>query len=187
MNLIPRAKKKIRALYLSSIYRIPITSLGKNLKLYGRKYILFKGNISIGDNCWIEAIRKYREFDYKPQIIIGNEVMMSDGVHLSCVKKIEIGSQTLIGSNVYIGDHSHGSLQLNKIDLSIPPYQRELGDISDIYIGERVWICNGAIILAGTHISDGCIVGANAVVKGEFNYPCVIAGIPAKNVKNLIK
>ncbi|MDE9550831.1 acyltransferase [Xenorhabdus bovienii] len=185
MNLLFKIKKKIRALYLSRIYKTSFISLGRNLKIYGKKNILFQGKISIGDNCWIETIQKYREFNYKPKMIIGNEVMMSDGVHLSCVKKIVIGSQTLIGSNVYIGDHSHGSSQLDKIDLSVPPYQRELGDISDIYIGERVWICNGAVILAGTYISDGCIVGANAVVKGEFKRPCVIAGIPAKNVKNL--
>ncbi|MDE9461687.1 acyltransferase [Xenorhabdus bovienii] len=113
--------------------------------------------------------------------------MLSDNVHISCVQYISIGAQTLIGSNVYIGDHSHGTLSINKMDLSIPPYQRVLGDVRPINIGKNVWIGNGAVILAGTNICDGCVVGANAVVKGEFKYPCIIAGVPAKNVKNLMK
>lgn len=40
-----------------------------------------------------------------------------------------------------------------------------------------------AVILAGTKIGKNCVVGANAVVKGEFPDYCVIAGVPAVVVK----
>ena len=44
--------------------------------------------------------------------------------------------------------------------------------------------CN-SIILKGTVLGDGCVVGAGAVVAGKFEDNCVIAGNPARIIKKL--
>jgi serine acetyltransferase len=41
----------------------------------------------------------------------------------------------------------------------------------------------GAAIQAGTILGEQCMVGTNAVVKGEFPSFSVIVGIPAKIIK----
>lgn len=40
------------------------------------------------------------------------------------------------------------------------------------------------MFLDGAELGDGCVVGANAVVAKKFSDNVVLAGIPAKIVKN---
>ena len=44
---------------------------------------------------------------------------------------------------------------------------------------------DNSIILKGTVLGDGCVVGAGAVVCGTFEANSVIAGNPAKSIKRL--
>ncbi len=48
----------------------------------------------------------------------------------------------------------------------------------DVTIGSDVWIGYGATILAGTRIGDGCIIGANAVVRGHVPPYSIYGGNP---------
>lgn len=167
------------------------SSLGVHNKIYG-KGLLVGRNVSIGNFCWIEAVNKYKTHKgvqcFNPEIIVGDDVAMSDFVHISAVKRIKIGAGTLIGSKVYIGDHSHGSYKSEKWrDMSdISPRYRPLDDIAEINIGKNCWIGDGAVILAGTHIGDNCVIGANSVVKGSFQNNQLIVGSPAKVIKEII-
>nr|NYT99825.1 acyltransferase [Stenotrophomonas sp. SbOxS2] len=158
---------------------------GRNFRLYGSKHM--NGiDLAVGDNCWFQAVDSYKGSIYQPRITIGAASMFGNNVHISAIKSITIGKDCLLGSNIYIGDHSHGSTRQGCIDLDIPPAQRALGDACDIVIGERVWVGDGAVILAGSTIADGCIIGANSVVKGKFENAAVIAGAPARVIKELL-
>lgn len=53
----------------------------------------------------------------------------------------------------------------------------------DVVIGNSVWIGLGAIILPGARIGDGVIVGAGAVVRGTIPAYAVVAGNPARVVR----
>lgn len=157
-------------------------SLGHSFKLRGASSIAFGRNICVGDACWIEAIKKYKCQKFYPRIFIGDRVAVSDFSHFSCIGGLEIGSDCLIGSKVYIGDHSHGSMA--DYALIKPPAQRNLADQADIKIGRCCWIGDGAVILAGTNLADGCVVGANSVVKGlRVERAALVAGIPARVVR----
>ena len=52
-------------------------------------------------------------------------------------------------------------------------------------IGKNCFIGCNSIILKGTVLGDGCVVGAGAVVCGKFEDNCVIAGNPARVIKRL--
>lgn len=52
-----------------------------------------------------------------------------------------------------------------------------------VVLGSHVWIGIRAVLLSGTDIGIGSIVGAGAVVKGTFPNNCAIAGNPAHMVK----
>lgn len=54
---------------------------------------------------------------------------------------------------------------------------------SSVHIGNNVWIGDNVVILPGSYIGDGCIVGANSVVTGKFGNNSIIAGTPAKVLK----
>ena len=53
----------------------------------------------------------------------------------------------------------------------------------DTVIGHDIWIGQGARILPGAELGNGCIVRAGAVVAGAFPPYSVIAGNPARIVR----
>ena len=53
----------------------------------------------------------------------------------------------------------------------------------DTIVGNDCWIGSGATILPGAHLGDGVIVGAGAVVAGVVNDYSIIAGNPARIVR----
>ena len=161
---------------------------GKHIRI-NRKTYCINGlqHITIGDyfhsniGLWLEAIDDYRGNKYNPKLVIGNHVSMARNNHIGCMNKITIGNNVLIGSNVLIEDHSHG----NTFDYSKPRNELPLVTNGEIVIGDNVWLCDNAVILAGAHIGNNCVVAANSVVNKEFPDNCLIGGIPARIIKKL--
>ncbi|WP_425659656.1 acyltransferase [Tenacibaculum ascidiaceicola] len=54
-----------------------------------------------------------------------------------------------------------------------------------VIIGNNVFLGANSVILAGSKIGDNCIIGAGAVVKGEFESNSVIVGNPAKKIMTI--
>lgn len=54
-----------------------------------------------------------------------------------------------------------------------------------IHIEENVWIGAGAIILPGVRIGAGAIVAAGAVVTKNVAPRTVVAGVPARKIKEV--
>jgi len=60
-----------------------------------------------------------------------------------------------------------------------------LDDHGDITLGDGVWVGAMAIILPGTTIGAGSVIGAGAVVQGHFPAFSVIAGHPARVIRTI--
>lgn len=56
-----------------------------------------------------------------------------------------------------------------------------------VNIGNKVWIATGAMILPGVTIGDGAIVAAGAVVTKDVPEKCMVAGVPAKVIKENVE
>jgi hypothetical protein len=50
-------------------------------------------------------------------------------------------------------------------------------------IGNDVWICHDAVIMAGVKIADGAVIGRNAVVTKDVGSYQIVAGNPGKVVR----
>lgn len=97
------------------------------------------------------------------------------GNYYQAIGKITIGRGTYIAPNVGIITSNH---DLNNLDKHLPP--------EDVVIGEKCWIGMNSIILPGVSLGSQTIVGAGSVVTKSFtNGNCVIAGNPARIIKNL--
>jgi virginiamycin A acetyltransferase len=89
-----------------------------------------------------------------------------------------IGKNTLIASGVHI---MSGSKQHTTTDLDTP-IKDQGGVFEKITIGEDCWVGNGALIMA--NIGDKCIVGAGSVVTKDIPDYSIVAGNPAKIIRN---
>ena len=177
--------RRLRALVLYFRTGLRFAGVGRHAKVRGTAYMTVGTDVRIGDFCWIEAVASYGGKRYRPRLVIGNRVALSDLTHISCVEVIQIGDDCLLGSKIYIGDHHHGNVSDIREVLDVAPAQRPLGGISEINIGEKTWICDGAVILPGTRIGRCSIVGANSVVRLREDRPALIAGVPARVIRYL--
>lgn len=176
---------------------------GKNLRLKGTPFIYNKkgASLSIGDNCTIKSsflsnlVGLYQRTIIVTRapgasIEIGNNVGMS-GVTIYARKSIKIGDNTCIGGNVKILDNDFHPIEADKRNELLLGKAPETGERADwigtkaIVIGKDCFIGCNALILKGTELGDGCVVGAGAVVAGKFPAGSVIAGNPAKVIKEL--
>ena len=181
----------------SSWYKILLKFMkikyGKKLLLKGTPVIFNKkgAEITFGNNITIKSsflsnliglysrtIIVTRTNDAK--IKIGDNVGIS-GATIYARKSIEIGDNTLIGGNVKILDNDFHPIEIEARNNDI----KEKILSKPIKIGKNCFIGCNSIILKGTELGDGCVVGAGAVVCGKFEPNSVIAGNPARVVKKL--
>ena len=149
----------------------------------GSKRIVIGEGTIIYSNCIIECWERYIDQYFSPSLIIGNNCRIGEYTHITAINKIEIGDNLLTGRFVIITDHSHGDV--SKFDAGIPPASRKLNSKGKVVIGNNVWLGDKVSVLSGVNIGDNVIVGANSVVTKNIPSNCVVAGIPAKIIKQL--
>ncbi|CAN5559809.1 colanic acid biosynthesis acetyltransferase WcaF [soil metagenome] len=110
------------------------------------------------------------EFPWR--LTFGEFIAIGPRVHLYNLGRLTIGSRTIISQDVYVcgGTHDYHS---PTFDLIRAP----------ITIGNDVWIAAGAFIGPGVTIGDGAVVAARAVVVKDVPPWTVVAGNPARVIK----
>lgn len=183
--------KKKKSVFFSLWISNFVGSIGQDSLIYypcklwggGQKRIFIGDNTIIQSHCILGCWVKYAGEEFSPSIIIGDNCNIGEHTHMSAINKIIIGNGLLTGQYVYIGDNSHG--ELSQEDADIPPIRRTLKSKGPILIGNNVWIGDKCTILAGVSIGDNAIVAANSVVTHDVPSNSVVAGAPAKIVKEL--
>jgi maltose O-acetyltransferase len=137
--------------------------------------------IQIGSNNAFTAGYKFWPADqvFKgKRIVIGNGNYFNKGLMIDACGLISIGDKNMFGPDVYITDsnHTYGP------GLSPGDHPMQSGVVR---IGNNCWIGAKVVILKDVELGDNCVVAAGAVVTKSFPPGSVIAGIPAKAIKNI--
>lgn len=119
----------------------------------------------------------------EPKLTIGNHARIGDRSHITCANCILINDGVRIGRSVLITDNAHGDS--TKENLEQPIVSRRAVSSGPVIIEENVWIGEKASIMPNVTIGRGSIIAANAVVTKDVPPYCVVAGVPAKVVKQL--
>lgn len=138
--------------------------------------ITFGNNVSIGRDTIIECTGVISEIG--EGLIIGNNVGFSPRCFLGVRGTVKIGNNTIFGP--YVSIHAENHITSNSSYLIRKQGTTRLG----IEIGEDCWIGAKAIILDGVRIGDGAVVAAGAVVTKDVPPFSLVAGVPAKVIKN---
>jgi lipopolysaccharide O-acetyltransferase len=184
MLIVRHCCSRAVSILMASWLSAPGLRLGPGCRVLGGRQISLGRSIYAERNLWLEAVNSYRAQRFHPQIVIGDEVCFSDGVHISSIASITIGSRCLFGSRIYVSDHNHGIYRGERQSKpDDPPAHRELGGGGPVIIGENVWLGDNSVILGPATIGNGAIVAANSVVRGVVSSNTIVAGAPAKPVK----
>lgn len=113
-------------------------------------------------------------------IEIGEQSSFS-GTVMCAATRITIGKHVMIGANCTISDTDFHPIlpEQRRVHRTRGAATRPVVIEDDVFIGTQ------AVILKGTHLGAGCVVGAGAVVSGTFPPRSVIVGSPAVVVKQL--
>lgn len=126
------------------------------------------GDFSMFGNSYIRVAPK--------AMLIIHGGFINENVQITAGDVVEIGSDFTCGRDVVIRSYDGHYIEEDGYKISEP-----------IRIGNHVWIGQGATILKGVTIGDGAIVAAGALVTKDVPAGSIVAGIPAKVIRENVK
>jgi acetyltransferase-like isoleucine patch superfamily enzyme len=107
-------------------------------------------------------------------IAIGDHVGMS-GVTICAQRRIDIGDRVVLGANSVIVDTDFHPTE--------PSRRYEPGTAQPVVIEEDVFVGMHVLVLKGSRIGRGTVIGAGSVVTGEIPAHVIAAGNPARVIR----
>lgn len=133
------------------------------------------------------------------QVVIGNNVRIDRGVRILAANKakvqikdgariglytvfnggdsITVGRKALISGFVYLQTSMHGFASKDK------SVQDQGYDHASVVLEDDTWLGTHVVVMPGVTIGTGGVVGSNAVVTKDVEAHQVVAGIPARIIK----
>ena len=153
-------------------------AIGKKFRAYSWLYIRGPGKVVIGDNVSAEIsfLRSPSILTHLPtsEVSIGKGSYLG-GVRVSCVEKITIGDEALLGSVTLIDSDIIPNAPVSK--------EWRAKFVTPIRIGKYFWAGTNAFVLKGSEIGDECVLSAGSVVfnKSFVDYS-LLMGNPARKI-----
>lgn len=170
-------EKNVRSLIPKRIFIGNRVFIGKNSRLDPEcveSEIEIDDDVYIGRGCILRA-------GWMPpgKIHLHEDVYVGDRSFLYGSGEIEVGRFSTLAYNVSLISVEHGFR-----DPSIP-MAFQMPELGRIEIGENVWLGARVVVTSGVKINDGSIVMAGSVVTKDVSPYTLVAGIPAKMLKNV--
>lgn len=132
-------------------------------------------NFQLGDKSCIE---EYTVVDNGVgDVMIGKESLI--GLRCTIIGPVQIGNHVIIAQNVVLSGLNH-----RYDNLSIPIHQQEVVT-KKIIIEDEVWIAANSVITAGVRIGKHAVVAGGSIVTKDVPPYTVVAGNPARIIKNI--
>lgn len=165
----------------SQLNELGFRSIGKNVRISNKASIYGASNITIGDNVRID--------DFCVLSAGGGGIKIGNHIHIAVYSSI-IGYGGVIISD-FSNISSRVSIYSSNDDysgqfMSSPVIDSEFTNVehAEVYIGRHVIIGSGSIVLPGSHITEGGVIGALSLVKGGvLDAFTIYAGSPIRKIK----
>lgn len=153
---------------------------GKNCKFHHSEIRVERGaTVILGDDCTVrgEIVAHHKG----STIRIGDRLVINTTIRMRCGEgaTIEIGNDCLFANPVIYSSDYHGIYDVTT--------KRRVNHARDIKIHDRVWLAYNAVVLKGAEIGPDTVVGAGAVVSGRMPGGSIVAGSPAKVIRQGIR
>jgi len=168
MNMGTKIKNRAKTILIESV--VFILHLAAIIPVHFVRRFFFRiAGMTIGNGSTIHTGARF----YNPgHITIGQDTIVGEKVVLDGRDKLTIGSHVDIASEVMIYNSQH--------DIDSPDFHAVC---KPVHIQDYVFIGPRAIILPGVTIGKGAVVAAGAVVTKDVGELQVVAGVPAKTIR----
>jgi carbonic anhydrase/acetyltransferase-like protein (isoleucine patch superfamily) len=167
--------QKFGAFGAGSIIGFPIGAL------YGERWIEIGAGTMIAAQVSLSAgMVPGQDLGEVPLLRIGDRCLIGRGSHIVAHHSIVIGDDVYTGPYVYITDQNHGYADPET------PIGRQWPSNAAVSIGAGSWLGAGVIVLPGAVIGRNVVVAAGSVVRGAVPDCCVVAGVPARVVREYV-
>ncbi|WP_028114838.1 acyltransferase [Ferrimonas kyonanensis] len=171
----------LRVLIWTPMFRSRVSG-GQGLYLYdGMPQVLGPVEVTLGQGCRISGVSTICG---RP----GSSLELGDNIDIGWQNTIACGTRVILADNVrlagrvFLAGYPGHPLEARARAQGLPelPHQARA-----IILEQDVWVGTGAIILAGVTVGRGSIVAAGSVVSRDVPANVVVAGNPARIVRNL--
>jgi acetyltransferase-like isoleucine patch superfamily enzyme len=182
--LVKRAFQTLSQLYAQCYVHPQLDAIGEGCSFINPRHFHVNGpRIRIGARMHSMATRErpisltvYPDREQRSRITIGSYCILLPGVRIAAATNIEIGDNCMFATGCYLTDADWH----DQYDRTAAP-----GKTRPIVLHDNVWIGDSAIVCKGVTIGENSIVGAGAVVTRDVPPNTVVAGNPARPVKQL--
>lgn len=173
------------SLWLSLVY--PFASIGRNVSFHFTSKVARPraSRISLGNSV---SLREYAWLNPatddptgEPTIVLDDNCHIGFGSIISAKNRIHLERDIIVGQSVLIIDHNHAYE-----DITVPVINQGLTKGGRIRIGQGSWIGHGAAIICPRGeltIGRNCVVAVNSVVMRSIPAYSVVAGFPARIIR----
>lgn len=136
--------------------------------------------IRIGPSSVIDSFVKVKPAGGSGDLLIGSHVTVNSGCVFYTGNGITIGDEVAIAANCTFApvNHNFSDTETPIISQGFAPGR------GGIVVESDVWIGANCVILDGTMIPRGCVIGAGSVVRGELEPFGVYGGNPLVKLKS---
>lgn len=111
--------------------------------------------------------------EFGKNLTLGEDVFINIGCRFQDTGGITIGDGSLIGHGSTLTTLNHGMDPARRADMVPAP----------VTIGRQVWLGAGVTVVPGVTIGDGAVIGAGSVVTKDVAAHTIVAGVPARLIR----
>jgi acetyltransferase-like isoleucine patch superfamily enzyme len=143
-------------------------AMGARVRFFGPVRVFIGSHSALFDDVILAGVG---------EVHIGDRSTIGHNSVLVSRERIQIGNDCMLAAFCYVLDVDHEFADPEK------PIRQQGLRIKPVIVGNDVWVGAGTFILRGVTIGDGAVVAANSVVTEDVPPYSVVAGSPARVIK----
>lgn len=183
-TILKRLRHRWRVLRTRILWGSRFHALGDRTALGKPQFVKRAASVAIGRQVAIEDgfifADVFPDAGEQPKIVIGDGCTFMYRFQVNAARSVKIGNYVLAASNVLITDFDH------VVEPGGTPITRSRKYVAaPVTIEDNCWLGQNVVIAKGVTIGHDSIVGANTVVTRDVPPCSVVAGNPARVIKQV--
>jgi acetyltransferase-like isoleucine patch superfamily enzyme len=141
---------------------------------------LDEGRARVGPWVLIESGCWFALYPETASLAIGEGTILNLGCMVAAHERVEIGRHCMFANHCFVADADH-----RFDDPDLPVTWQGMKPKGPVTIGDNCWLGANCVVTGGVTIGERTVVGANSVVTRDLPARVVVAGAPAKVIRQI--